>query len=163
MPLSSYLENLIVNVATWNVASINNNPFEYWVTYPDEEYNNFMLSVENLLGDESQDVYLNQVFTNTMFVELLGEMEALQMSNLDVLSAMWSEDYSKRRAIQGFLKDRSIGEKRLTSMPDRITNTISLADGSKIMRPSVINAYQERLLLNGIYTIQTFEFIHSYL
>eukprot|EP00291_Cryptomonas_curvata_P015975 CAMPEP_0172152854 /NCGR_PEP_ID=MMETSP1050-20130122/1090_1 /TAXON_ID=233186 /ORGANISM="Cryptomonas curvata, Strain CCAP979/52" /LENGTH=194 /DNA_ID=CAMNT_0012821265 /DNA_START=183 /DNA_END=764 /DNA_ORIENTATION=+ len=44
-------------------------------------------------------------------------------------------------AIKDFLKDKSIGVKRLASMPDRITNTINLKDGQVLMRPTVINAF----------------------
>ena len=35
-----------INVATWNVAAINNNPFEYWITHSDEEYNALMDAVQ---------------------------------------------------------------------------------------------------------------------
>ena len=133
----------VVLTATWNVAAINNNPFEYWVTYPDEEYNNFMLKVEQIVGNSAEDMNVSDVFTDAMFSELIEGMAAQNLSNLDQLSKIWTEDYRDRKAIQGFLKDKSIGDKRLTSMPDRITNTINLVDGRKLKRPSVINAYQE--------------------
>ena len=35
-----------VNVATWNVAAINNNPFEYWITHSDKQYNELMDAVQ---------------------------------------------------------------------------------------------------------------------
>ena len=35
-----------INVATWNVAAINNNPFEYWITHSDKEYNALMDAVQ---------------------------------------------------------------------------------------------------------------------
>ena len=28
-----------LRVATWNIAAINNNPFEYWITHDDADYN----------------------------------------------------------------------------------------------------------------------------
>ncbi|KAH8062102.1 hypothetical protein JL720_13307 [Aureococcus anophagefferens] len=43
--------------------------------------------------------------------------------------------------MSGFLKDDAMGAKRLCSMPDRVTNTIGLADGSVACRPTVINMY----------------------
>jgi hypothetical protein len=132
-----------VHAATWNVAAINNNPFEYWVTYADDEYNKFMIDVENFLISENEDVPVNRIFTEAMFLELIEEMESKNFPDLDKVTKLWLEDYSKRKAIQGFLKDKTIGEKRLTSMPDRITNTINLLNGDKLKRPSVINAYQE--------------------
>jgi hypothetical protein len=129
------------NIATWNIAAINNNPFEYWVSYPDSSYNEFMQDVEQLLADSNFDVCVNEIFTEKMFLELIQELSLLGVCKLDELSVMWTSDFSKRRAISGFLKDPLIGEKRLTSLPDRITNTINLMDGTKICRPSVINAY----------------------
>ena len=50
-------------------------------------------------------------------------------TGIDAVERMWLNDYSQRRIISTFLKDVSIGEKRLTSMPDRVTNTINLAGG----------------------------------
>jgi hypothetical protein len=133
----------VVLAATWNVAAINNNPFEYWVTYPDDEYNEFMLAVEKFLRNADEDLPVNELFTESMFTELIYELDKQGIPQIDELSRVWLEDYSRRKAISGFLKDRSIGEKRLTSMPDRITNTINLASGAKLKRPSVINTYTE--------------------
>jgi hypothetical protein len=132
-----------VLVATWNVASINNNPFEYWVTYPDEDYNEFMLAVENFLGKAEEDVPVSEIFKEAMFNELIEEIKEQKISDSDELRRLWIDEYSERKIISGFLKDKSIGEKRLTSMPDRITNTINLADGRKLKRPTVINAYMD--------------------
>ena len=39
---------------------------------------------------------------------------------------MWQASFSQRKIISGFMKDRSLGEKRLASMPDRVTNTVTL-------------------------------------
>ena len=130
-------------VGTWNVAAINNNPFEYWVTYPDDEYKNFMLAIENFLSDADEDVPVREIFTEEMFCELHEAMKNQGIGLLHELKECWVNDYSKRKAISGFLRDSKIGEKRLTSMPDRITNTINLADGRKLKRPSVINTYMD--------------------
>ena len=45
-----------LTVATWNVAAINNNPFEYWISYPDLSYNEFMQDIEKFLADARMDV-----------------------------------------------------------------------------------------------------------
>jgi hypothetical protein len=39
------------------------------------------------------------------------------------------------------LKDETLGEKRLASMPDRVTNTINTGDQGVLCRPTVINCY----------------------
>ena len=33
-------------VATWNIAAVNNNPFEYWITHDDAQYNELMKRVQ---------------------------------------------------------------------------------------------------------------------
>ena len=49
-----------------------------------------------------------------------------------------------RPIIAGFLKDKSLGSKRLASMPDRMTNTIQTTDGGgAVCRPTVINCYDQ--------------------
>ena len=41
-----------IQVATWNIAAINNNPFEYWITYKEEpSYEKLMVNVS--ASDES--------------------------------------------------------------------------------------------------------------
>ena len=134
-----------LKAATWNIAAVNNNPFEYWVTYPDEAYNDFMLRVEHVISKQNE-LLVSQIFTQSMFLELVQELKALDFVELESLKIRWTEDLSQRRAIQEFLKDKTLGEKRLTSMPDRITNTINLFNGNKITRPTVINAYDKASL-----------------
>ena len=41
-----------LTVSTWNIAAINNNPFEYWITYPDDpEYEKLMVRWLDVLRD----------------------------------------------------------------------------------------------------------------
>ena len=58
------------------------------------------------------------------------------------LAAVWKTEYKERWAIGGFLKDKTIGSKRLISMPDRISNTIN-SEGQVLMRPSVISMFND--------------------
>jgi hypothetical protein len=134
-----------VRAASWNIAAINNNPFEYWITYPDPAYNDLMHDVERIISDPKNDFRIKSVFTSEMFEELKSELQAQNVSGLAELEGIWSRDFSRRLAIKEFLQDSSIGDKRLTSMPDRITNTINLHDGSVLLRPTPINAYSEPL------------------
>ena len=61
---------------------------------------------------------------------------------LTLNQAMWQQSFGQRKIISGFMKDRSLGEKRLASMPDRVTNTINLAGGRGVAnRPTVINCF----------------------
>ena len=62
-------------------------------------------------------------------------------AGVDATAERWSNDLSRRKIISGFLKDSGIGDKRLASMPDRVTNTIRTADGGKASRPTVISSY----------------------
>ena len=38
-----------VSVLTWNIAAINNNPFEYWITSDDKNYNEMMKKGKKLI------------------------------------------------------------------------------------------------------------------
>ncbi len=137
-----------INVASWNIAAINNNPFEYWITYPDKTYDEFMLRVEQIISSQAE-LLGKQIFTENMFSELMEELDALNFGGLESLEDRWAQDLSHRTVVHGFLNDRSLGEKRLTSMPDRITNTINLIDGkygTKITGPTVINSYERSSL-----------------
>ena len=130
-----------VRAASWNIAAINNNPFEYWVTNPDPSYNTLMKSVQDFIENSGSDVSISTVFSDAMFVELQEELREQRIPGVDELLEYWKNDYSQRMAIKGFLKDKTIGLKRLASMPDRITNTIHLHDGRTCKRPTVINSY----------------------
>lgn len=131
-----------LRVVTWNVAAVNNNPFEYWVTHNDAAYNRLMDDVQRFISDPAErDVEVGSVFTHAMWLELREAMAAAGMGGLDGVEQVWKDDFSKRRIISGFLKDKGIGEKRLASMPDRVTNTINLADGTVANRPTVINCF----------------------
>lgn len=61
-----------LSIATWNIAAINNNPFEYWITYKENpKYEELMLKVEQFLENPgSEDVAVSSVFTETMFSQL---------------------------------------------------------------------------------------------
>ncbi|KAJ9469363.1 hypothetical protein DIPPA_01779 [Diplonema papillatum] len=131
---------------TWNVAAVNNNPFEYWITGPDD-YNKLMEDIANVItfpDEVKDDVLVKTVFTPDMFLELKEMMEKLtDWEGIDVVDALWNDDFAKRRIVTEFLKDKKIGKKRLASMPDRYTNTITSPGGAgPYFRPTVINCYE---------------------
>jgi hypothetical protein len=131
-----------LKLATWNIAAINNNPFEYWITSPDPEYNELMKKVSAfILNSQEADVPVSSVFTQEMFDELIQIMTASGVTNTEETKSYWEQNFKNRKIISEFIKDGSIGKKRLASMPDRVTNTITTADGKVAMRPTVINCY----------------------
>mmetsp|Transcript_19010 Transcript_19010/g.44344 ORF Transcript_19010/g.44344 Transcript_19010/m.44344 type:complete len:585 (-) Transcript_19010:72-1826(-) len=121
---------------TWNVAGVNNNPFEYWVTAEDEAptYVQLMKRLESILvmpeayGDPPQDmdVPIDKVFSQAMWEELRGRMSKEGWQCVDEVDSAWKSDFHKRKIISEFLLDKGLGKKRLTSMPDRVTNTVHL-------------------------------------
>uniref|UniRef100_A0A7S4K8E8 Endonuclease/exonuclease/phosphatase domain-containing protein n=1 Tax=Guillardia theta TaxID=55529 RepID=A0A7S4K8E8_GUITH len=128
--------------ATWNIAAVNNNPFEYWVTHNDPAYNKMMVDVQDFIDEPgSRDCPIHEVLTDEMFDELVQHLDRMKCSGLDKLRDTWVSEYRSRKIISGFLKERSIGSKRLISMPDRVTNTIHAADGTVFYRPTAINCY----------------------
>lgn len=86
---------------------------------------------------------MGQVITQAMFAELKKEMKDAGTSEKDLeqVEKRWKEEYTTRNIISGFIKDKTIGSKRLASMPDRITNTINTQGGHTKMRPTVVNCF----------------------
>jgi len=132
----------VMHAVTWNIAAINNNPFEYWITHEDADYNRLMEAVQEFIDNpQSRDVQVSEVFTPVMWKELRQLMERRGWSGLAETDALWQSDFSRRAIISGFMKDKSLGDKRLASMPDRYTNTINTLDQGTANRPTVINCF----------------------
>lgn len=135
-----------LEVATWNIAAINNNPFEYWITHDDPAYNKMMDAVQNFIENPGDsDVAVKEVFTQNMFDKLVQHMEDAGWDGIEETKKEWQANYKDRKIITEFMKDPELGLKRLASMPDRTTNTIGLAGGDVAYRPTVINCYQSRI------------------
>ena len=156
-------------VTSWNIAAINNNPFEYWITYKENpEYEKLMINVEQFLENPGdKDVSVNKVFTEEMFSKLDTRMTGVGWKSV---RSYWESDFRDRKIVSGFMKvrrtsscivcfvvqrfgsfhssllpytqDPLLGSKRLASMPDRITNTINVEGGGQVFRPTVINMYE---------------------
>jgi len=131
-----------LNIATWNIAAINNNPFEYWITMKDNpKYEQLMVDVEHFLDNPGdKDLRVDEVFTPKMYQDLDHRMNKAGWPSIQ---PYWDDDFSKRKIISEFMKDDLLGSKRLISMLDRITNTINV-DGKPepVCRPTVINMYE---------------------
>merc|ERR1712157_245554 len=81
----------------------------------------------------------NKVFTDAMFEELDTRLTKVGWESV---SKYWKDDFRERLIISGFMKDPLLGSKRLASMPDRVTNTVNIADTDvPVCRPTVINMY----------------------
>lgn len=142
------------SVLTWNVAAVNNNPFEYWIAFEDDVYKDLMQGVESFLDDpQENDVEVRQVFTEAMFKELAQLCAKEQMLGLEELEQdCWAGGQlrlGRRKIVTEFVKDASLGAKRLISMPDRVTNTINVVTRKEsgyrpppVCRPCVINNYE---------------------
>lgn len=133
-----------LQIATWNIAAINNNPFEYWITYEgNRKYEEIMGKVEDfIVNPGDKDVPVPQVFTPAMMDRLEQRFQTIGWNSV---RSYWDTDFSKRTIVEGFMKDTTLGSKRLASMPDRITNTINLKNGGAVFRPTVINMYEDDL------------------
>eukprot|EP01060_Flectonema_neradi_P009441 TRINITY_DN16726_c0_g1_i1.p1 TRINITY_DN16726_c0_g1~~TRINITY_DN16726_c0_g1_i1.p1 ORF type:complete len:558 (+),score=99.49 TRINITY_DN16726_c0_g1_i1:71-1744(+) len=143
-----------LKTATWNIAAINNNPFEYWVSITTDKklktsYNDLMEGVAAAIKNPSEkdDKKVSEVFTQDMFDELIQSMKdaGIPESDLAKVETRWTDDFKGRKIISEFIKDGTIGKKRLASMPDRYTNTIKTKSGM-VYRPTVINCYDKTSL-----------------
>ncbi|CAE7587113.1 unnamed protein product, partial [Symbiodinium pilosum] len=92
-------------------------------------YMELMVGVETILASPGEvDVSVSEIFTDAMFQELQALMRQQGIPGVEeVEERMWRSGDLRlrdRKIVSGFIKDRSLGSKRLISMPDRITNTI---------------------------------------
>jgi len=126
---------------SWNIAAVNNNPFEYFIHYPlSNEYDELMQAVEGFVDNPgAADVPVSEVFTNEMFAELKALMTAEGWSGIEETEKYWLDSIQGRKIMSEFIKDKSLGSKRLASMPDRVTNTINTLDKGTLNRPTVIS------------------------
>ncbi|KAJ1638551.1 hypothetical protein T492DRAFT_944035 [Pavlovales sp. CCMP2436] len=134
-----------LKLVSWNIAAINNNPFEYWITHDEAEYKKLMRDVQGCIDNPGHagDVPVAAVFTPEMVAELKLLMNAEGWVDLDVSSDYFATVYGDKPIISGFIRDGELGKKRLVSMPDRLTNTINLQGGGLAHRPTVINCYDK--------------------
>jgi hypothetical protein len=131
-----------IKAITWNIAAINNNPFEYWITNEDKSYNRIMSSVSAFIDSPGDnDLLVKDIFTDKMFSELEESMLDAGWTGVSETRKYWESEYKNRKIISQFIKDGLLGKKRLASMPDRVTNSINTANEGVVMRPSVINCY----------------------
>jgi hypothetical protein len=148
------LTGRFIRATTWNIAAINNNPFEYWITSDSNDYENLMQKVANFINNPAEkDIPVSSVFTDEMFDDLYNELKSHSISGYNETREIWHKDFKNRKIITGFIKDSSLGKKRLISMPDRVTNTIHTINLKNVedredlvvMRPTVVNCYQQKL------------------
>lgn len=141
-----------IKAATWNIAAINNNPFEYWITptnpdgtvRDDPVYNGLMKNISSFIESPGDyDIKVGDLFTDAMYDKLETAMTAVGWQGVNVTRSMWDKDYKNRKIISEYILDPIIGKKRLASMPDRVTNTINTRSEKEPVatRPTVINCY----------------------
>lgn len=137
-----------LNVVSWNVAAINNNPFEYWIEHDDPKYGKLMKGVESFMSNPAEDLPIEQVFSQAKYDELESLLLKQPRMTPELLKEVREERWNKlknKKIISGFLKDEEIGKKRLASMPDRMTNTITIrkeensGETKTFYRPTPIN------------------------
>lgn len=90
-------------VTTWNIAAINNNPFEYWITYKSNpEYEKLMINIENFLEEPGdKDVPVKDVFTEDMFTKLDTRLTGVGWTSV---RPYWESDFQNRKIISEFMK-----------------------------------------------------------
>ena len=163
--------------STWNIAAINNNPFEYYasssmssdasaVSSADDEdaalYSKFMRGVERALRDHTDESapMLDDVLSADMLDVLVEKLNRANVGDVQAERCReYYAGYARGRSTRAYLRDVDVGAKRLCSMPDRVTNTVnvemSVDDGSGVVnrrtvcRPTVINCYDGRFADEG--------------
>jgi hypothetical protein len=108
---------------SWNIAAVNNNPFEYYITSSDSQYDELMQAVEQFVENPGDgDVPVSAVFTPAMFAELKSLMLTEGWSGIDATEKYWCKNIRDRKIMSEFIKDKVGGRKSgLTATPDRLT------------------------------------------
>ena len=151
-----------LKVLSWNVAGINNNPWEYYVALEDERYNELMSAVEGYLTATGKAVKVQEVL-DRIDPEFLDKLSSLLGDRCaDFPAMMSSETVSGHLAgsLCAFLESKHFGNTRLISWPDRLLNTIdgddatktdhysdrrqSIPSGPTLYRPTAINYFPGR-------------------
>eukprot|EP00808_Paulinella_micropora_P022429 g10381.t1 len=131
-------------VLTWNLGSVNTNPFEFHLANPDDEYNKLMSAVEDFFQNPgARDIPVKEVFTDQFYNQLMITLGGkLAWEGTEEVSKIWETDWSKRKIISEFLMASDLETKRLISMPDRTTKTIMTLHGPS-SRPAITSPYVE--------------------
>ena len=91
-----------LRVVTWNVAAINNNPFEYWITHPSPGYNQLMQDVQAFLdAPGSGDVAVSTVLTDAMVDELAAQQRHHLRRRAPVVARRTDELHLRSRVLSG--------------------------------------------------------------
>ena len=80
-----------------------------------------------------------------MYDELKLQFGVLDSNSLKILDDIWHNDLKNRKIVSEFLKDASFGEKRLISMPERVTASIKSLFGKEVFRPSPITGFPHEM------------------
>jgi hypothetical protein len=112
-----------------------------WLSVPEEKgYDQLMVDIEHFIENPGdQDVLVKDVFSPTLFANLDERLVGVGWKSVQ---SYWDKDFSNRKIVAGFLKDKDLGLKRLASMPDRMTNMINTADGKTVYRPTIISMFE---------------------
>ena len=89
-----------LRVATWNVAAINNNPFEYFVEHDDPAYFELLRRVEELIDAPGEkDVTLGTLIDEEIFADLCRELEMAKLAHVDAARGLWKRELRDRRFV----------------------------------------------------------------
>ena len=89
-----------------------------------KDYDNLMTGVHTYIDNPGEPIeIIGHIFMQAMYDDLRSMLLQQGASKIADLDRIWFSDLKNRSAINGFLKDPSFGEKRLISMPDRITSS----------------------------------------
>ena len=93
-------DSKLLRVATWNVASINNNPFGYYVSHDDPAYQEMMREVEKfILSPGEQDISLGEIISDEIYLELCELIRNAGIPDLEQAREYWEKNLKDRRYV----------------------------------------------------------------
>lgn len=137
-----------LKVLSWNIAGINNNPWEYYVALDDDRYNMLMSEIEGYLTKTGKSVKVQQVLDqiDDQFLEKISNLLGDRCSDFSAMMSSETVSQHLSGSLCAFLESKHFGNTRLISWPDRLLNTIDGEDEKEqsLYRPTAINYYPDR-------------------
>lgn len=152
-----------ISVMSWNVASVNANPFEYWMKKYSEIYDKFMTKIDKLLdtrqrGQSERQELLNSdqlcdfkkiedYFNNETINNIISEVKTTLNYNNDVYNQVL-EYYNKNLKsvkIIDVLHNKLYVDSRMYSHPDK-----ELSKNTKNPRPALTTTYEDSTVFNDL-------------
>lgn len=146
-----------LTVTSWNVGKEDRylNPFQLWVGFSSDRaeskkhFHHLMERFEQLMLDpigSRLDVRIDNIFTKSMFDELLLDLKKVDVYRGSKLRKRWEKNYRKKLIISEFLKNQQVTNKTHLGAMLTFSRTLKVISGISnefvyVQRPTLTSCY----------------------